>query len=204
MEYVTLCSTGCSQVEQKTFIIRQIFGDLCPFLCAKMKYNLTRFTCYRSTYIIRIPTLYCFLLFIVFLKVVDWKRMLRFSRGYEAHWNSTLCIHSYSPNFVSNVPRCKDLSFNVNLGPSSWRPAFSEFLKIYLIHQKQNYFLSEHSSSKDNGKTPKAIRVTHSVYQLAQHLYPGKPDLRCRHFCDHDDWIYHRYLKRSKQYAGNS
>ena len=44
----------------------------------------------------------------------------------------TLWIHSYSPNLESNVPRCNERSFSVNLGPSSWSPAFFWFLKIYL------------------------------------------------------------------------
>ena len=44
----------------------------------------------------------------------------------------TLWIHSYSPNLESKVPRCNERSLSVNLGPSSWSPAFFWFLKIYL------------------------------------------------------------------------
>lgn len=48
----------------------------------------------------------------------------------------TLWIHSYSPNLESKDPLCKERSLSVNLGPSSWSPAFFWFLKIYL--QKWN------------------------------------------------------------------
>ena len=49
----------------------------------------------------------------------------------------TLWTHSYSPNLESKEPLCKERSLRVNLGPSSWSPAFFWFLKMYL--QKMKY-----------------------------------------------------------------
>lgn len=50
----------------------------------------------------------------------------------------TLCIQTYSPNLLSKVPFCSDLSFSVNLGPTSCRPTLCAFLKMYLTRCKKD------------------------------------------------------------------
>ena len=59
------------------------------------------------------------------------RRQLHYMLRIIIFWQ-TLWIHSYSPNLESKVPRCNERSLSVNLGPSSWSPAFFWFLKIYL------------------------------------------------------------------------
>ena len=59
------------------------------------------------------------------------RRHLHYMLRFIIFWQ-TLWIHSYSPNLESKVPRCNERSLSVNLGPSSWSPAFFWFLKIYL------------------------------------------------------------------------
>lgn len=49
----------------------------------------------------------------------------------------TFRTHSYSPNFESKVPFCRDRSLSVKRGPSSWMPTFFSFLKIYLHRCKR-------------------------------------------------------------------
>ena len=47
---------------------------------------------------------------------------------------NTLWTHSYSPYFESKVPFWSDLSFNVNLGPSSCKPHLFSLRNSYLQH----------------------------------------------------------------------
>lgn len=79
------------------------------------------------------------------------RRRLHYMLRFTIFWQ-TLWIHSYSPNLESKVPRCNERSLSVNLGPSSWSPAFFWFLKIYLRR-----------TCKKNEKKKTAIKETLSV-----------------------------------------
>lgn len=58
-----------------------------------------------------------------------------FRENLSAEW-LTFRTHSYSPNFESNVPFCRERSLRVKRGPSSWIPTFFSFLKMYLERAK--------------------------------------------------------------------
>lgn len=61
-------------------------------------------------------------------------------------WRRPEIIHSYSPNFESNVPFCRDRSLRVNRGPISRKRTFSDDLKAYLRAKVQVYDPSDDKS----------------------------------------------------------
>lgn len=113
--HITSFTTADYQLQRKNFFLLVAIS----FLCKKIVL--------RSWVLKQMQKIYWNEHRLAWKKTPDLHYMLRIIIFWQTLW-----IHSYSPNLESKVPRCNERSLSVNLGPSSWSPAFFWFLKIYL------------------------------------------------------------------------